>query len=167
MPLFASGMLAGAVLLAQSRPEGDAAASSIKGKSAPAWELKDLNGKTIRSTTFSGRVVILSFWATWCPPCRAEIPTFNALQKQYGDQGLAVVGISMDDGPEVVKPFVQKAPINYQVVMGDNKTAEAFGATEGIPTTFIIDREGRIVSRHLGLRSHAEFETEIKPLLKP
>lgn len=165
--VLAAGALA-AVLV--SLPAADAAKADAPqaGKPAPAWELKDVDGKPVKSADFKGKVVVLDFWATWCPPCRAEIPSFVALQKQYGQDGLQVVGVSLDEkGPAVVKPFMKKMGINYPVVMGTPAVTDAYGGIEGIPTTFIIDREGRIVSRHTGLESKATFEKEIKPLLKP
>lgn len=134
---------------------------------APLWELKDMEGKAVKSSDFKGRVVILDFWATWCGPCRMEIPGFVELQKQYGQQGLTVIGVSLDqEGPSIVKPFLKKFGINYPVVMGDRKIDQAFGGGEGLPTTFIIDREGRIVKKHIGYAPKEEFEKEIKPLLK-
>lgn len=134
--------------------------------SAPSWELPDLDGKTVRSADFKGRVVILDFWATWCPPCRAEIPGFIELQKKYQAQGLVIVGVAADQASaDAIKSFVQKEGINYPVVQSDEKTEKAFGGIEGLPTTFIIDRGGRIVKRHLGFTDKADFENEIKPLL--
>jgi peroxiredoxin len=141
-------------------------AGDSKGGVAPAWELHDLDGKTVHSSDFKGKVVILDFWATWCPPCRAELPSFVALQKKYQAQGLAVVGISVDKGgAEAVKSFAQKMGINYPIVLSDGKVTDAYGGIEGIPTTFIIDRNGHIVKQHVGLTDQDEFESEIKPLL--
>ena len=135
---------------------------------APSWELQDANGKRIHSSDFKGKVVILDFWATWCPPCKAEIPGFIALQNEYGKKGLAVVGISVDEGgADIVKEVAQKLGMNYPVVLADDKTPQAFGGIEAIPTTFIIDREGRIVTKHLGFTEKDEFEKELKPLLNP
>lgn len=135
---------------------------------APGWSLKDVNGKTVHSTHFKGKVVILDFWATWCGPCRAEIPNFIALQKQYEKQGLMVVGLSVDeDGADAVRPFALKLGVNYPVGLADEKTQKAFGGIEAVPTTFIIDREGRIAKQHLGFADKDEFENEIKPLLHP
>jgi thiol-disulfide isomerase/thioredoxin len=135
---------------------------------APEWSLKDVDGKTVHSTNFNGKVIIVDFWATWCGPCRAEIPNFIALQKQYETQGLAVVGLSVDeDGAAVVKPFMQKLGINYPVILADEKTQERFGGIEALPMTFIIDRKGRIVKEHLGITDKDELENEIKPLLNP
>ena len=136
-------------------------------KAAPAWELQDLDGKPVKSTDFKGKVVILDFWATWCPPCREEIPGFVKLQKKYEAQGLVIVGIALDDGgAATVKKFAQKSGINYPVLMGNDRVSQAFGGIEALPTTFILDREGKIAGRHIGLTKAEEFEKEIKPLLK-
>jgi len=141
---------------------------SKSSEAAPGWELQGADGKTVHSSDFKGKVVILDFWATWCPPCKAEIPGFIALQKEYGKKGLAVVGISVDEGgADVVKEFAQKLGMNYPVVLADEKTPQVFGGIEAIPTTFIIDREGRIVTNHLGFTEKDEFEKELKPLLNP
>ncbi|MDR3456273.1 MAG: TlpA disulfide reductase family protein [Verrucomicrobiae bacterium] len=135
-------------------------------KLAPGWELQDLDGKTVRAADFAGKVVVLDFWATWCPPCRAEIPGLIALQKKYTAQGLAVVGVSVDEaGLKTVKAFAQKNGINYPVVLTDNKMVEAYGGIDGLPTTFIINRSGHIVKQHLGFTEQAEFEREVVPLL--
>lgn len=133
---------------------------------APAWTLKDLDGQPVSSAQFRGKVVILDFWATWCPPCRAEIPGFVELQKTYGDQGLVVVGVSLDrTGPAPVKEFVQRFNMNYPVVMGDEKMVQAFGGIEALPTTFIINRAGHLTGMHVGFTDKQAFEKEIKPLL--
>lgn len=137
-------------------------------KPAPGWELQDLDGKTVRSSDFKGQVVVLDFWATWCPPCRAEIPGFVELQKKYQAQGLVVIGVSVDQaGSDTVKPFAKKLGINYPVVLADAKIDAAYGGIDALPTTFIIDRAGRIVKQHVGFTEKSEIESEIKLLLKP
>ena len=136
------------------------------GNAAPAWELKDVNGNAVKLSDFKGKVVILDFWATWCPPCRAEIPHFVELQDKYGKQGLVIVGISLDEGgPGVVSSFVKANKMNYPIVMGNLDIAQQYGATDGIPTTFVIDRKGNIVSTHLGFTDPGTFESEIKNAL--
>lgn len=132
---------------------------------APAWSLKGLDGEVVKSSDFAGKVVILDFWATWCPPCRAEIPGFIELQKKYGEKGLVVVGISLDDGPEGVRRFASQLEVKYPLVMGDEKVTKDYGGVSVIPTTFVIDRQGRIASRHVGFAEASVFEAEIKPLL--
>jgi peroxiredoxin len=139
------------------------------GDTGPAaeWELKDINGKVIKLSDFKGKVVILDFWATWCPPCRAEIPSFVELQDAYKNKGVQIIGISLDqDGAAVLKPFIEKNKINYPIVIGTPKVTADYGGVEGIPTTFIIDKTGKIVAKHVGLTEKSEFEKEIEPLLK-
>lgn len=135
---------------------------------APGWQLKDVNDKTIRSADFKGKVVILDFWATWCAPCRMEIPGFIALQKKYAQQGLVVVGASVDEGgASMVKQFMEELGMNYVVVLADEKMQDQFGGIEVVPTTFVIDRGGHIVKKYIGLTDESEFEQELKPLLNP
>jgi thiol-disulfide isomerase/thioredoxin len=159
---------AAAMLFAQGKSSEAATGLSGALMPAPSWELQTAEGQMIHSSDFKGKVVILDFWASWCPPCKAEIPGFIALQKKYGKNGLAVVGVSVDEGgADVVKSFAKQSGMNYTVVLADDKTNRAFGGIEAIPTTFIIDREERIVTKHLGFTEKDEFEKELKPLLNP
>lgn len=137
------------------------------GQLAPAWKLKDLAGRDVSSDQFTGKVVVVDFWATWCTPCLGEIPGYIALQKRYGSSGLVVVGIAYQDakGPAQVKKFAEANGMNYILVMGDETVAEAFGGIEGIPTTFLIDRQGRIVHHKIGAMAHAEYEELVKQAL--
>jgi peroxiredoxin len=155
--------------LAQSSPsQNGSQVAADQSAVAPSWELKDVNDKTIRSADFKGKVVILDFWATWCAPCRKEIPGFIALQKKYAQQGLVIVGASVDEGgASMVKQFMEKLGMNYPVVLTDEKMQDQFGGIEVVPTTFVIDREGHIVKKYFGLTDEGEFEQEIKPLLNP
>jgi len=134
--------------------------------SAPAWSLPDLAGQQVASEAFAGKVVVVDFWATWCAPCLVEIPHYIAMQKKYGDRGFVVVGISMDrQGSVVVQPFATKHAINYPLVIGDLDVADAFGGVEFLPTTFLIDREGKVRHRKIGVLDPAEYERLIEALL--
>jgi len=135
-------------------------------KPAPAFTLKDSSGHTVRLSDYRGKVVLLNFWATWCGPCKMEIPWFIEFERQYKDRGFAVLGISMDEeGWEAVKPFLAGMNVNYRVLMGDETVAKAYGGVESLPTSFIIDREGRIAARHIGLVSKTAYEKDLKELL--
>jgi peroxiredoxin len=136
------------------------------GATAPDWKLQDLNGKTVQLSDFKGKVVVLDFWATWCPPCRAEIPDFIALQNQYKDKGLVVIGVSLDQGGTgVVSTFAKAQGMNYPIVLGTDDVAAQYGDIQAIPTTFVIDRSGKVVAKHEGQTDKATFESEIKKLL--
>lgn len=140
--------------------------NTLKQTLAPQWELKNVDGKPIRLSDFKNKIVILNFWATWCPPCRREIPALVGLQKQYQDKGLVVVGVALDEGgAAVVKPFVKKVGITYPIVIGDDKTTAAYGGIGIVPTTFIIDKTGKIASQLQGGADRTEFEAKVKPLL--
>ena len=133
---------------------------------APAWKLADLDGKPISLADFKGKVVILDFWATWCAPCRDEIPGFVELQKKFADQGLVVIGISLDqEGAAFVQRFVKQHGVTYPVVLGDPEVAAAYDGIDALPTTFIIDRAGKVVKGHRGFTEQAKFEADITPLL--
>ena len=134
-------------------------------KPAPEFELKDADGKTVRLSDYKGKVVLLDFWATWCGPCKIEIPWFIEFERQYKDKGFAVIGVSMDEeGWTVVKPFVSDLAINYRVLQGNDSTADLYGGVNALPTTFLIDREGRVAWKHEGLAGKDDFEDRIKTL---
>ena len=142
-------------------------ADNVPAAAAPAWTLKDVDGRVVTSSQFKGKVVVLDFWATWCGPCRSEIPGYVGLQKKYGADGLVFVGVSVDeDGPEVVKKFIKEHGINYTIVMADEKIQDAYAPIEGYPTTFIIDRDGMIRNKKLGSRPTAQYEKEILAVLR-
>ncbi len=131
---------------------------------APAFTLPDISGKSVSLADFKGKVVVLDFWATWCPPCRKEIPDFISIQNEYGSKGVQVVGIALDELPKV-RAFVQANGMNYPVLMGTDAITALYGGIEGIPTTFIIDRNGKIVERFEGFRPRATFVAAISRLL--
>lgn len=136
-------------------------------KPAPAFTLKrSQDGKPFSLNDAKGKVRIVDFWATWCPPCREEIPGFIALQKKYQAKGLEVIGVSVDrGGPEVVNKFAQENHINYTMLMSERDVETAYGGIRSIPTTFLIDRQGQIVKKYIGAVSMDEFEADLKPLL--
>lgn len=135
------------------------------GASAPDFSLADINGKTVSLSAFNGKVVILDFFASWCPPCRQEIPDFIELEKSYGDKGFAMVGVALVSAGEA-REFAGKMGINYPVLVDDGKASEIYGPIRSIPTTFIIDKSGKIVKMYIGYREKAVFEADIKELLK-
>ena len=141
-------------------------ATAFEGKAAPDLSLNTIDGKTVKLSDMKGKVVVLDFWATWCGPCGIEIPWFVDFQRKYKDRGFEVLGVSMDDdGWKAITPFVAEKKINYRVLLGDDKTGDQYGGVEALPTTFVIDRSGRIASVHVGLASKKDFEDAIEKLL--
>jgi len=133
---------------------------------APDFSLPELTGQRLSLSTYRGQVVLLDFWATWCDPCREEIPHLVELQNKYRDQGLQIVGVSMDDGPEPVRDFYQHFRMNYPVVMGNAQIGELYGGVLGLPIAFLIGRDGRIYSKHMGATDVTVFEKEVASLLQ-
>lgn len=135
-------------------------------KAAPTFELKDANGAMVTPAEYKGRVVLLNFWATWCVPCKAEIPWFQEFDKKFKDQGFAVLGVSMDEeGFDVVKPYVTERKIAYRQVIATEEMSTMYGGIDSLPTTFILDREGKIAAIHSGLVSKATYQKEIEDIL--
>ena len=132
---------------------------------APDFVLDDASGKPVKLTDFRSRVVLLNFWATWCAPCRIEIPWFIDFQRTHQDAGFATLGVSLDeDGWDAVKPYVDQQKINYRVMVGNDDVAHLYGAAS-LPTTFIIDKSGRIAATHVGLCSKSEYEADIRAVI--
>jgi peroxiredoxin len=136
-------------------------------KAAPNFSLKDADGNSVTLADYRGKVVLVNFWATWCGPCEAEIPWFIEFEKKYKDQGFAVLGVSMDDdGWKSVRPYVASHKINYRVMIGSELVSQQFGEIESLPTSFVLDREGRIASNHVGLVDKVDYQNEIVKLLQ-
>jgi thiol-disulfide isomerase/thioredoxin len=139
----------------------------LVGKNAPLhFTLKDMHGTDVALSSYKGKVIILNFWATWCGPCKAEIPDLVKLQEQYRDD-LVVLGFSVDDTPEKMMPYATEYKINYPLLVGNGRedVQDAYGPLWGIPVSVIIDREGKIARKHSGIASREQFEREIRPLL--
>jgi peroxiredoxin len=149
-------------VLVHHHPE-DKTASSLQ--PAPDFSLTDFSGQSIRLSQYRGKVVVLDFWATWCEPCKTEIPHFIDMRNRYAGQGLQVIGISMDDDEKPVRDFQQQFKMNYPIAMGNAKLAESFGGILGLPITFVIDRQGRIYKRHIGQTEPSVFEGDVRKLL--
>lgn len=132
---------------------------------APEFTRMDLQGRPVSLLSFRGKVVLLNFWATWCEPCVSEIPRFTKWQSTYEAAGLRIVGVSMDDDAAAVKWAYEKYHLNYPVVMGDAELGESFGAVLGLPLSYLIDPEGRIVARYQGEPDLKKLESQIKSLL--
>jgi len=131
------------------------------------FTLKDLGGKDVKLSSYKGKVILLNFWATWCGPCKIEIPWFNEFQQKYQGKGFVVLGISADDTVEQLKPFVAEYKMIYPVLVGRDRedVQEALGPVWGLPTTLIISRDGKVCHRHMGLAKKTEFEKGILGLL--
>lgn len=141
--------------------------SSNSSSSAPDFSLASVGGGSKSLSDYKGKVVMLNFWATWCGPCKREIPDFIAMQKAYRDKGFEIVGISLDDPTATaqVAQFVKQQGINYDIVYGNGEVAQAYGGVQSIPTTFLIDREGKVVSSKVGLQTKEAWESAIEALL--
>jgi peroxiredoxin len=140
----------------------------VQAKPAPLnHTLKDMDGNDVRLADYKGKVIFLNFWATWCGPCKLEIPHFVELQAKYRDKGVAFLGLSVDDPVDKLKPFAAQYKINYPILVGLGQEAvqESFGEMVGIPVTFIIDRQGNVCRQHQGLATKEQFERVIQGLL--
>lgn len=149
--------------------------ADVAGKPAPELRLKDLEGKDVSLADLKGKVVFVNFWATWCDPCRIEIPWLIDMQAKYASRGFTVVGVAMDDeGQKVVAPFVakekfdvngQQLPMSYPIWIGSDEAADKFGGILGYPTSFLISRDGKQVEKFQGLKSQDELEKAIESQL--
>lgn len=140
-------------------------ANDAKGKQAPDFTLQDLDGRPVKLSDYRGKAVLLNFWATFCGPCKVEMPWLVELQKQYGPQGLQIVGVALDDsGRDTIEKYTKQMGVNYTILQGQDSVGDAYGAV-GLPATFYIDRNGKIVDSALGLVSRGEIEDNIKKAL--
>ena len=147
-------------------PAGEVGAAT--GQFAPDFKLQDVRtGQGVELSEFKGKAILLNFWATWCAPCKLEIPWFVDLQKHYGAQGLQVVGIAMDDaGAVTIAKFANEMNVNYPVLQGTEKVANLYGGVDGLPVTFYIARDGRVVKQVVGVRSRSDVEDIVQSVLR-
>jgi peroxiredoxin len=150
-----------AVATAQSAPP----AQNLLNQQAPDFTRQDLHGHALHLAGFRGKVVLLNFWATWCAPCQVEMPTFSAWQRQYGPQGLAIIGISMDDDAAAARKLVERLKLGYPVAMGDARLGLRYGGVLGLPLTFLIDRKGVVRGRFQGETDVKVMESQVRELL--
>jgi thiol-disulfide isomerase/thioredoxin len=166
-------ILAGGVVCPQGQDAKPDAKEKVNGppigSEAPDFDLRLLGGKgkTMQLSSLKGKAVIVNFWATWCEPCKIEMPWLVELQKKYGPQGLQIVGVAVDDSEDkTISDFAHKMGVNYPVVVGTEKVADQYGGVEGLPTNFFLDRSGKVVDRVLGLVSESVIEDAIKKSLQ-
>jgi thiol-disulfide isomerase/thioredoxin len=155
----------------EAKSEATAGESSLKAEGArnlaADFSLKDSSGKVFKLSQYKGKVVLVNFWATWCVPCKVEIPWFIDFQQRFKAEGFETIGISLDDeGWEVVKQYTSKAKINYPVVLGDEVVTQKYGGVDALPMSFLLDPKGRIAAVHVGLVEKADYEVEIRELLR-
>ncbi|MFP4228559.1 MAG: peroxiredoxin family protein [Salinivenus sp.] len=169
---FALGLLVTGglgVLVLSEQPDSPATSTNDDtSATAPDFSLETLDGDTFRLSDYRGDVVVLNFWATWCPPCRQEIPDFVSLQQDLGDQGLQFVGVALerDAGPDEVRDFAEEMNINYPIGMGDGSIAEKYGGVRGLPMTFVIGPEGTIQKHIPGMTTEERLRPVLESLLE-
>lgn len=152
--------------LRSARHRQNPLAAQTEGGQAPDFTLTSLEGKTIRLSDYRGKAILLNFWATWCPPCKIEMPWFVELQKQYGPAGLQVLGVAMDDGsPGDIAAFAKEMGVNYPVLIGKEEVGDAYGGVAYLPVTFFIDRNGKVVDKAVGLKGRGDIEDSVKKIL--
>jgi thiol-disulfide isomerase/thioredoxin len=134
---------------------------------APQFALRDLNGRTVRLSDYRGKVVLINFWATWCPPCRAEMPDLVRLQREYGKEGLQIIGVTYPpEKKERVRRFARSLKVNYPIILGTREFKDRFSSEETLPLTIVINRDGKVSDIISGILLPQEFDEKIKPLLK-
>jgi peroxiredoxin len=164
-PLIETLLDGRAVVAGDAEAPGQALRAAAERKAAPDFTLTDMRGVPVRLADYRGQVVLLNFWATWCGPCRTEIPWFEEFGSAYRDRGFAVLGVAMDDGWDAVKPYTARQRGNFRILLGNEQLARSYGGIAALPETLLIDREGRIAAEHVGLVSKQKYAEEIGELL--
>ncbi len=155
------------IRISGSTSEGSNPAVSWSLETAPDFQLQTTDGRTFKLSDFRGKALVLNFWATWCTPCRVEMPWLIDFSERYKDKGVEVLGISMDDGnPQVVADFVKQMKVTYPVLIGNHQVGDAYGGVRFLPQTFFITPEGKINASGLGIKTKDDFEKSIRYLLE-
>ncbi len=161
-------MLFAGIHLARKNRMAGVGPGELIGQAAPDFELQSLEGNKVKLSDFRGRAVLLNFWATYCGPCKIEMPWFVELQKEYGPQGFQIVGVDVDDAStskQEIAKFTKDLGVNYPILLGEESVAQSYGGVGVLPTSFFIDREGKVSGREFGLQSRSVFVDNIKKAL--
>lgn len=164
--LFSTMIIAGSLM--ENKPENNSSnTNSFVNDKAPDFALKSVDGKVVKLSDYKGKIIILDFWATWCPPCRKGIPDLISIQNEYKND-VVIIGVSLDGDKTIkdVPDFIKQYGINYPIVYGDEKIVTAYGGIQAIPTAFVIDKKGNIIDQHVGLVDKSIYVNKIKELLK-
>jgi thiol-disulfide isomerase/thioredoxin len=163
---IAAAMLFTGLHMARKNRAGETVAGQFEGKAAPDFDLQSLDGKNVKLSDYRGKAVLLNFWATYCGPCKIEMPWFVEMQNQYGPQGLQIVGVAMDDASaQDIAKFAKDMGVNYPILLGKESVGQSYGGVGVLPTTFFIDRNGKLTGREFGLQSRSVFVDNIKKAL--
>lgn len=175
MPLKSLLLIASLVASLNLHCSSDVAVDSIRADAVqeegamgmvPTFDLQDLDGNSVTDRDLEGKVALVNFWATWCAPCKIEMPWFVDFQRKFKDRDFTVIAVSLDeDGWDPVRRFAEDLELNFPVLLGDESVAEDFGGVWALPTTLIVDRSGAVAFRHAGLVSRSTYESEIEGLL--
>ena len=160
-------MLASGKYLDRTRKHGPLKlVGNVQGLPAPDFQLPSLDGAKVKLSDFRGKAVLLNFWATWCPPCKVEMPWFADLQKEYGKDGLVILGLAMDDSePDKIAQFASEMGVNYPILLGTDQVSDDYGNVQYLPTSFYISRDGTIVDKMTGLLDRKDIEEAVKKTL--
>ena len=151
---------------ARKNRAGGSVSGQLRGQPAPDFELQSLDGKNVKLSDFRGKALLLNFWATWCGPCKIEMPWFVELQKEYGPQGFQIVGVAMDDASlEDIAKFAKEMGVNYPILIGKESVGDQYGGIPALPETFFIGRDGKMVDKIIGLKGKGEIEESVKKSL--
>jgi peroxiredoxin len=161
-----AAMFFAGIHIARKNRAGGAAPGQIVGQNAPDFELQSLEGKSVKLSDFRGKAVLLNFWATYCGPCKIEMPWFVEMQKEFGPQGLQIVGVAMDDAStKDIAQFAKEMGVNYPILLGKESVGQSYGGIGVLPTTYFVDRDGKITAREFGLQSRSVFVDNIRKAL--